>query len=810
MTSQPLHTHCAGITAPYNPMNEEEKAEVLVQMQQGLPPNWIAQFSTKFRSRIFYFNQVTGETTWNHPAQVYSERKESITGNKKLDNCVSATTSKKKKKKKKKTRDCQQAKVDINQSKPSDHCQTVTVINRKSLNVDEKSDQKVTKQIRKTSGISKNVSIQTEGPLSRPKTDQTTSSNPSIRSAKSKGTGPIKENTHKKNRHNPYNIHLKVQSIPNQSQSKIFHKGINALPNSKSDVEMDDISLQQAIPELKNSQTSFVIFVIVDTNILMTSEGLKSIEELADWQPSSSSNFRRVVVVIPWVVLQELDHLKTRSGIAPKARNAVAYLNRHFYAKKPGIRGQTIIEAATVIEGLNVEVNDDRILQCLFFFEQLHTNHKILLFSKDNNLCNKAMINHFRSFTNYVSLMKAVMSLCQSCGTCDIQDSTVKQKNVEATANHRSHKINSKKQTTTETSKNSDLDELYISLKDLCKTAFAYILEAEMKKAFGENMWEEIVYRKPPWQLHDVLHCIKKHWIAVFNMLGLDRLLLVHVDILLANLNQVHQRRKVQLEGNIVKEFLNSSVQLLTGIGKNYVKSNPIKDAFITLKKHYNDFKTVQNQAKPSSAINKNPLNEGHDDNVVASTPAVYQDASTYEIEMYNVDMAQATSPEHCQIFWQALDQIWASVVVHCVAIFKSVNFLNSPAFEHAPVELQQQLAASFDGVPTPEMSIQVIPLLMQLMEGLLNALERFLSACKTQTSLPQLPDCLDLLQTLWTITQAFSMQTNLESISPSTVQHCSKASEGRSQLFVGYEKLRAVCNVLKECFAYIRQISSR
>ena len=47
------------------------------------------------------------------------------------------------------------------------------------------------------------------------------------------------------------------------------------------------------------------------------------------------------------------------------------------------------------LEGLKVDVNDDRLLQCCFFFCHLPGKHKTVLYSKDHNLCNKAMINQF-------------------------------------------------------------------------------------------------------------------------------------------------------------------------------------------------------------------------------------------------------------------------------------------------------------------------------------------------------------------------------------------------------------------------------
>ncbi|XP_056292773.1 uncharacterized protein LOC130207978 [Pseudoliparis swirei] len=50
------------------------------------------------------------------------------------------------------------------------------------------------------------------------------------------------------------------------------------------------------------------------------------------------------------------------------------------------------------------------------------------------------------------------------------------------------------------------------------------VLELEMKAVF-EDLWLEvtlgtIVFLKPPWTLHDVLRCLKKHWIAVFGQVA--------------------------------------------------------------------------------------------------------------------------------------------------------------------------------------------------------------------------------------------------------------------------------------------------
>ena len=46
------------------------------------------------------------------------------------------------------------------------------------------------------------------------------------------------------------------------------------------------------------------IYVVIDTNIVLDRDDLKSIESLITWFPLPGAFFERVVVVVPWVVLQ--------------------------------------------------------------------------------------------------------------------------------------------------------------------------------------------------------------------------------------------------------------------------------------------------------------------------------------------------------------------------------------------------------------------------------------------------------------------------------------------------------------------------
>ncbi|XP_053381277.1 uncharacterized protein LOC123554913 [Mercenaria mercenaria] len=61
------------------------------------------------------------------------------------------------------------------------------------------------------------------------------------------------------------------------------------------------------------------------------------------------------------------------------------------------------------------------------------------------------------------------------------------------------------------------VDDMYCKMKTVLHEALGKILEEEMQKAY-DDIWKDIVYKKPPWGLKDVLECWKKHWIAVFGL----------------------------------------------------------------------------------------------------------------------------------------------------------------------------------------------------------------------------------------------------------------------------------------------------
>ncbi|KAI9285502.1 PIN domain-containing protein [Umbelopsis sp. AD052] len=134
-------------------------------------------------------------------------------------------------------------------------------------------------------------------------------------------------------------------------------------------------------------------FIVVDTNILISHQDhLKSLISSIERRQCCAT------VVVPWVVLEELDLLKSRreapgSRVADRAQGAIIFLQKIFSSKSPALRGQQVIESSDT----SAFENDDRILDCCRYFARKE-HRRVVLYSNDRNLCNKCMVHHIDAF----------------------------------------------------------------------------------------------------------------------------------------------------------------------------------------------------------------------------------------------------------------------------------------------------------------------------------------------------------------------------------------------------------------------------
>ncbi|XP_033732720.1 uncharacterized protein LOC117322085 [Pecten maximus] len=152
------------------------------------------------------------------------------------------------------------------------------------------------------------------------------------------------------------------------------------------------VSASDSQSSLANLHHVQKLLIVVDTNVLI--ENLSFVEELRDQEFKELS---KPLLVIPWVVMQELDALKNSKNnfslsTARKARGPVNFLFQSFKIQHPRVIGQTPDEAKQALKEFKPECNDDRILHCCLQCKKRNPESHVILLSNDKNLCSKATI----------------------------------------------------------------------------------------------------------------------------------------------------------------------------------------------------------------------------------------------------------------------------------------------------------------------------------------------------------------------------------------------------------------------------------
>nr|XP_046248069.1 transcriptional protein SWT1 [Scatophagus argus]XP_046248070.1 transcriptional protein SWT1 [Scatophagus argus]XP_046248071.1 transcriptional protein SWT1 [Scatophagus argus] len=277
------------------------------------------------------------------------------------------------------------------------------------------------------------------------------------------------------------------------------------------------------------------LILVLDTNIL-----LSHLDYVKRVRSHGLGAMGSPVVLIPWVVLQEMDSLKRGKGlsgsVAHLAIPAISYIYNSLKNREPDLWGQSMQQAAESSNALNAENNDDRVLQCCLQYQSLYPECALILCTNDKNLCSKALLSGVKAFSK--NDLEAEVGRSRH-GFCPLQNikphmgpqvtSSMLSTNYTSVQPHSQPRTGPSVGLTEEDNKPLTAREVeertkcdpsrHVSeLEDCLREVLSDVLEVEMKAAY-ENLWLEIVYLKPPWTLHDVLQCLKKHWIAVFGQI---------------------------------------------------------------------------------------------------------------------------------------------------------------------------------------------------------------------------------------------------------------------------------------------------
>lgn len=251
-------------------------------------------------------------------------------------------------------------------------------------------------------------------------------------------------------------------------------------------------------------------YIVLDTNVLVTS--INFIKKLRNMYGNGSP-----LLLIPYQVLLELDHLKQRKSAAKiGARQAIDVIYQTFKMGNPRIHGQSASEAQDFNVNLDKNIPDDAIINCCL--QQIKKGNCVILLTLDKNLSSKALMNGIKVYsvpdmTKTVSEAKRTsVSLRQAIFGDEATSAAISRKyvvtqNVDA---------NPGEPIVVEISRNcsSVPTEVADKLRNCLRTFVNNVLQKGMYLTYGEK-WVPRCAIRPPWNLKKGLRCLLHHWYAI-------------------------------------------------------------------------------------------------------------------------------------------------------------------------------------------------------------------------------------------------------------------------------------------------------
>ncbi|EHB00397.1 hypothetical protein GW7_09815 [Heterocephalus glaber] len=421
-----------------------------------------------------------------------------------------------------------------------------------------------------------------------------------------------------------------------------------------------------------------LLLIVIDTNILMNH--LKFVRIL---KTTEISGFDRLVLIIPWVVVQELDRMKAGKLLKHaqhKAIPAVHFINNSLKSQDRKLWGQSIQLASQKLYGLSDENNDDRVLKCCLQYQELFPSSLVILCTDDRNLRSKGLISGVKSLSKE-ELSAELLTLSLNADVCHQPCISKQQLKAEAKP---------VEETSEKKSANSGLpivlERLISDLERSLGTALSSILETEMKIAFG-NLWMEMLYLKPPWTLIHLLQCFKKHWLAVFGLV-MEKNLLLTVESLYENFCKANNA----VDFTTVKFLLQDSKSLLHAFSTRSNYDGILPQAFAQISRLLQTFAEVKTKLKPNSS-----------ENTMSKTPGDAPLMKSHNQEITVFSGSHLPQSNRHQEIWSVLENVWITIYQNSTDVFQKLNSNAAlttskiASFEEAFMYLQKLMAAVKD-----------------------------------------------------------------------------------------------------------------
>uniref|UniRef100_A0A3P8SN08 Transcriptional protein SWT1 n=1 Tax=Amphiprion percula TaxID=161767 RepID=A0A3P8SN08_AMPPE len=509
------------------------------------------------------------------------------------------------------------------------------------------------------------------------------------------------------------------------------------------------------------------LILVLDTNIL-----LSHLDYVKKIRFHGLGALGLPVVLIPWVVLQELDSLKRGKGfagsVAHLATPAISYIYNSLKSREPYLWGQSMQQAAESINGVNAENNDDRVLQCCLQYQNLYPECALILCTNDKNLCSKGLLSgvhalckndleskversrHGLDILENIQAPRLPHVSPQISSPMLSRSSTPVQPHSQEKAGCSVGLIEKDTKRLGERDEEKtkwDLRRNVSGLEDCLREVLSDVLEVEMKAVY-EDLWIEVIYQKPPWTLKDVLQCLKKHWIAVFGF--------------------IVPRSKLQTVLNLIN-FFNSGEAVDCS-----TTSVALQEAKELVKAFWKSSSLVPNAISVMDDIFNELQSQLH--------PSAEGDSSSSDIVMNDDDEEEQPTPAQVshQEVWAVFESIWSKVYSMSLEVFKALGF--------DPYTMQS--AQPVGGPPPPQDTLVCLHKLSSMVSQLLQAFSSVLSSAPG----------LEEVQNLLSIIQSNKLTNEDSRLTAKDLLDCFSQHNYREKLRVGGSQLMELQQALDHC----------
>ncbi|XP_058525667.1 transcriptional protein SWT1 [Ochotona princeps] len=503
-----------------------------------------------------------------------------------------------------------------------------------------------------------------------------------------------------------------------------------------------------------NTASDRKLLIVVDTNILMNH--LKFVRILST---TEIPGFDSLILIIPWVVVQELDRMKEGKLLKhaqAKAVPAVHFIHDSLRSKDRKLWGQSLQLASQRLYGLRDENNDDRVLKCCLQYQELFPCSLVTLCTDDRNLRNKGLISGVKSLSKE-ELSAELLSLSQNAEVCH-QLLIAKQQGsaAEATLLEKS----SEKEPAA-SGLSILLESIVSDLEKSLGAALSSILETEMKIAFG-TLWMEILYVKPPWTLIHLLRCFKKHWLAVFGLI-MEKNLLVTIESIYENLCKANN----SMDFTTVRFLLQDSKSLLHAFSTRSDYHGVLPQAFAQVSRLLQTLAEVKTKVKPSSS--ESTVNGKQEDACLMKSH--HQESTVFS-------GSHVPQPSRHQEIWAILENVWISICQNSTDVFQRLG-TNS--------------ALSTSSVASLEEAFLYLQKLMAAVKDILEGIQRILAPDSNYQD----------VETLFNFLIKYEVNKNVR-FTVEELRDCLSQTEYREKLAIGHRQLLEMAHTMQQCSASV------